>query len=413
MKARTTAIINKVETTLIKVVFIDTLQAARNAARSIKESDPSRVRKICPQRSQVSPSGPIMPQLRALRIDPTQAHGQAFAVDCGAQTRLSSDQPENKNAGGYPPALGESPNWETQVDYTIASCELLETLLPKLLKEVLLEVAESTKERHIGPSLQMPLELQTCQLDPANVICNLSEPIAFSSGVLVHDRLSREARCNGRMDSLCHNTLPTVVVNLDGIELLQIGQVVEKEYLQVTLDSRSKCIETEGLSFVINERPVLNWQMLNKHPERMQVLFAHLNSLPLVFIIAINQRIEMKRCSIKTALLDGSFVQLYIIGNLKLLLMEHEAYEIEIGNNPNVSRFVNENRQLLHSTLPSAADRDIKNAGGNPPALGGPPIRRIQILYTTNRNVYSIVPKVEHMFYTIDTNICSPYRKAA
>ena len=386
---------------------------ARNATSSSEDSVLSIIWHSAARHAEADADKPGVVNQLAKGLALASASGQGFVADCATQTRLSSDQPENKNAGGYPPALGESPNWETQLDYTIASCELLETLLPELLEEVLLEVAESTEERHIGPSLQMPLELQTCQLDPANVICNLSEPIAFSSGVLVHDRLSREARCNGRMDSLCHNTLPTVVVNLDGIESLQIGQVVEKEYLQVTLDSRSKCIETEGLSFVINERPVLNWQMLNKHSERMQVLFAHLNSLPLVFIIAINQRIEMKRCSIKTALLDGSFVQFYIIGNLKLLLMEHEAYEIEIGNNPNVSRFVNENRQLLHSTLPSAADRDIKNAGGNPPALGGPPIRRIQILYTTNRNVYSIVPKVEHMFYTIDTNICSPYRKAA
>ena len=54
-----------------------------------------------------------------------------------------------------------------------------------------------------------------------------------------------------------------------------------------------------------------------------------------------------------------------------------------------------------------------KNAGGQPPALEGPPIRSIHLLYTTNRNVNSILPKIEHMFYTNNTNICSPYRKAA
>lgn len=54
-----------------------------------------------------------------------------------------------------------------------------------------------------------------------------------------------------------------------------------------------------------------------------------------------------------------------------------------------------------------------KNAGGQPPALEGPPIRSIHLLYTTNQNVNSILPKIEHMFYTNNTNICSPYRKAA
>lgn len=195
--------------------------------------------------------------------------GQGFAADCVAQTRWGTNQPEHKNAGGHPPALGESPNWDTQADYTAAPCELLETLLPELLEEVLLEVAESAKECRIGLSLQMPLELQVGQLDSANVVCNLGKTIAACNGILIDNRLAGDARCNRPMNRFGHNALPAV------------------------------------------------------------------------------------------------------------------------------------------------ASRDIKNAGGNPPALGGPPIRRIQLLYTTNRNVYSILPNVEHMFYIIDTNMCSPYRKAA
>ena len=212
---------------------------------------------------------PTMSKPRAWHLDLAPASGRGFAADCATQTRWGSAQPANRNAGGYPPALGESPNWETQVDYTAAPCELLETPLPKLLEEVLLEVAESAKERHIGLSLQMPLELQVGRLDSANVVCNLGKTIAACNGILIDNRLAGDARCNRPMNRFGHNALPAV------------------------------------------------------------------------------------------------------------------------------------------------ACRDIKNAGGNPPALGGPPIRRIQLLYTTNWNVYSILPKAEHMFYTIDTNMCSPYRKAA
>lgn len=208
---------------------------------------------------------PDEPSVRHL----TPAHGRDFATACVVQTRCGTNQPEHKNAGGHPPALGESPNWDTQVDYTAASRRLLEALLPELLEEVLLEVAESAKERRIGLSLQMPLELQVGQLDSANVVCNLGKTIAACNGILIDNRLTGDARCNRPMNRFGHNALPAV------------------------------------------------------------------------------------------------------------------------------------------------ASRDIKNAGGNPPALGGPPIRRIQLLYTANRNVYSILPKVEHMFYIIDTNICSPYRKAA
>lgn len=327
--------------------------------------------------------------------------------------KISSIEIMHKNAGEYPPALGESPNWETQVDYTAAPCELLEALLPELLEKVLLEVAESAKERRIGLSLQMPFELQVGQLDSANIVSNLGKTIAACNGILIDNRLAGDARCNRPMNRFGHNALPAVVVNLDGIKLLQIREMIEQENLEVFLYDIREGLRPESLLLVINEDPVLHRKVLDKNPKSMQVLFAHLNVLPSVFIISVNQRIEMERRSVKITILNRSFMQPYIVPNIEFLLMKHKPHEIEIGNNSNVSRLVYENRQLFHIPLPAVACRDIKNAGGNPPALGGPPIRRIHLLYTTNRNVYSILPKVEHMFYTIDTNMCSPYRKAA
>lgn len=352
---------------------------------------------------------PDEPSVRHL----TPAHGRDFATACVVQTRWGTNQPEHKNAGGHPPALGESPNWETQVDYTAAPCELLETLLPELLEKVLLEIAESAKECRIGLSLQMPFELQVGQLDAANAVSNLGKTIAACNGILIDNRLAGDARCNRPMNRFGHNALPAVVVNLDGIKLLQIGEMIEQENLEVFLYDIREGLRSESLLLVINEDPVLHRKVLNKNPKSMQVLFAHLNVLPSVFIISVNQRIEMERRSVKIAILNRSFMQPYIVPNIEFLLMKHKPHEIEIGDNSNVSRLVYENRQLFHIPLPAAACRDIKNAGGNPPALGGPPIRRIHLLYTTNQNVYSILSKVEHMLYTIDSNICSPYGKAA
>lgn len=210
MKVRTAAITNKVETTLIKVVFIDTPRAIRNTVRSIKKPGPSRVRKVCPQRSQVNPQSPIMPQPCTWHLALAPMQGRGFVANCVAQTHRGSDQPANKNAGGHPPALGESPNWKTQFDYSIAPCELLEALLPELLEEVLLKVAESAKERHISLSLQMPLELQVGQLDSANVVCNLGKTIAACNGILIDNRLTGDARCNRPMNRFGHNALPAV-----------------------------------------------------------------------------------------------------------------------------------------------------------------------------------------------------------
>lgn len=50
---------------------------------------------------------------------------------------------------------------------------------------------------------------------------------------------------------------------------------------------------------------------------------------------------------------------------------------------------------------------------GKTPAVGGPPCGEDHLIYTTRRLDHSILAKYEHMFSIIDTNICSPYGKAA
>lgn len=50
---------------------------------------------------------------------------------------------------------------------------------------------------------------------------------------------------------------------------------------------------------------------------------------------------------------------------------------------------------------------------GKTPAVGGPPCGEDHLIYTTRRPDHSILSKYEHMFPIINTNICSPYGKAA
>lgn len=274
---------------------------------------------------------------------------------------------QHKNAGGYPPALGESPNWETQFDYTIASCELLETLLPELLEEVLLEVAESAKERHIGLSLQMPFELQVGQLDSANVISHLRKAISAGNRILIDNRLAGNARCNGSMYGLGHNALPTVVVNLDGIELLQISQVVKKEDLQIALDSHSKTVEVLRHLLVVDKHLVRNGQMLEKRNKGVKLLFSTLNVLPTIIVVTVNQGVEMEGRPIETVLTQSGLVQTDIPANVKTLLMEYKAHKIKIRNTTHVSGLIDKNGQLFHMPLPSNLDRGTKKCRGTTP----------------------------------------------
>ncbi len=61
------------------------------------------------------------------------------------------------------------------------------------------------------------------------------------------------------------------------------------------------------------------------------------------------------------------------------LTMKDKRKEIVLGLTAQVARLVNEYRELPHLPPP----RDIKNAGGNPPALDSPLLRDDQLLYIT------------------------------
>lgn len=371
------------------------------------------IREASYRQSKTEPREPTPSKLCAGQACLTPACGQVLAADCIAQTRWGSDQPENKSAGGYPPALGESPNWETQLDYAIAPCELLETLLPELLEEVLLEVAESPEERRIGLSLQMPFELQVGQLDSANVVSNLGKTIAACNGILIDNRLVGNARFDRPMYRFGHNTLSTVVVNLDGIKLLQIGEMGSQELNEVFFYCGSKGIWAKRPSLLfVGKHSIRYGESVNETSKSAKLPLSIRHVFPLVFVMPIYERVKVKRNAVQ--LLDSQLSHIfgYAVFQGQALLMKHEADKVEVRNTTNIARLIDEDGQFSHQALPSRNPSRYKKCRGTPPALGGPPIRSIHLLYTTNRNVYSIVPRVEHMFYTIDTNICSPYRKA-
>ena len=87
------------------------------------------------------------------------------------------------------------------------------------------------------------------------------------------------------------------------------------------------------------------------------------------------------------------------------LIMKHKGDEVVPGLSAGIAGFVNEDGKILHGPhVPHT-----KNAGGKPPAVGGPPCVEDHLLYTTRQVVCSIIAKYEHMFSIIETNMCSTY----
>lgn len=76
-----------------------------------------------------------------------------------------------------------------------------------------------------------------------------------------------------------------------------------------------------------------------------------------------------------------------------------------------ISGLINENGELAAHRASRQIDK--KMPGVTPRSFDRPSLRKVCLLYTTNRNVESIVAKTEHMFYSKSAGNCSECRKAA
>lgn len=346
--------------------------------------------------------------VRHLALAP--AGGRGFAIDCATQTRWGTDQPENKNAGGQLPTL-EGPSIRSiRLVYTIMRASLLKHFSTNFPEVILLESAPAAKEFKIGLGLLASIKLNSRKLDAAYVIGRLRQQIVSWRCVFENRCLASNRALDGRVHCLSNDALTPVVVNLYLIESLQVRKMGSEVLHDIAFDMLCKPTRRGcDPSLFIAEARIGNGQLVEHHRKRNEQLQTTGNVFPFVAIVAVQKRTEMKGDLILTEFPEHSVVPGYGLIELKALIMKDQNDYVVLGNTAGISRLVDKNGKIPHRRSPLKA----KTPGGNPPALGGPSIRGIHPFYTTNRNVGSILPKVEHMFYIIDTNLCSPYRKAA
>lgn len=99
----------------------------------------------------------------------------------------------------------------------------------------------------------------------------------------------------------------------------------------------------------------------------------------------------MKRDVGKFPVSEGLFMGANSIANADCLFVEYQDKQVVGRYGARIAGFVDKNRKLTHR--PTEVLRDIKNAGGNPPALGGRLLRDDQIPYTTFDAGPSITPR--------------------
>lgn len=291
--------------------------------------------------------------------------------------------------------------------------QALQTMLPKLPKEVLFETLAHATEELVGASRLGVCVLERFELERADVVGNLRKTVSRRRRVAINNRLLGQRELDGIMQRLGNQGLPIVVVNLDFIELLKVLEMIEQEDGQVSPDAIDRPMWREHvgikLGFPVCEHSVSEREILKKNAKCREVLLPFLDVHAPISIVAVKQGREMQGDVLQPFSFQSLEIVLLIPAKSITLLMKYKNYEVILGFRTGIAGFVNEYGEILHS--PHAPNN--KNAGGKPPAVGGPPCGEDHLIYTTRRLDHSILAKYEHMFSIIDTNICSPYGKAA
>lgn len=288
-----------------------------------------------------------------------------------------------------------------------------QAMLAQLLQKVLFETFAHAKEEPIGASCLGVRVLERFELERADVIGNLRNSIARRRRIAVNNGLLGQCELDGIMQRLSNQGLPVVVIDFNFIELLQIIKVIKQEDRDIPPDALDCAAWRHHVDIkfrlLIGKRRIPKRKILQKDTECSEVLLALLNIHPFVSVVAVKQRREMERDIPKPHSIQSITIVRFVSSKSFVLFMEYEDYKVVLGFGAGIAGFINEYGKIPHS--PHAPNN--KNAGGKPPAVGGPPCGEDHLLYTTRRFGNSIIPKYEHMFSIIDTNTCSPYRKAA
>lgn len=241
---------------------------------------------------------------------------------------------------------------------------LVEPLSANLFKVVLLEISDTSEKLDIGSCFQVPFVLGGSQLDSAQIIGDLREPVQLGGSVFVYGRLIRDSALDSEMKRFRNDALPIIVVNFYLVKVLQIRLLRLEEALHVgSYCSRQLGSICNATAFLENECGVSDGKMFREYSECMELTLPAANVFPFVVVLPIKQWVEMKRDRIEQLFREGVFVLGDIGLNGLILPMKHQSDKVKIGPKCGIARLIYENRQLPHEPTPL----NTKMSGGKPP----------------------------------------------
>lgn len=319
-----------------------------------------------------------------------------------------------KVAGGKPPAFGSPLCVEDHLSYTTAedlmggprrSQELLANLSQVVSRKAPLVPKESMISRIVG----MPFIPKGCEFDSAHVICNLGKIVVTRQSLSIDSGALRQAGAYRSMHRVRNNPLSVVVVHLYLVKLLKEGKVLLEESDEILFDRLGKGVYAAIFALPIAQREVVERHLLNQDVESNQIAFARFNVEIFVLLVSAKDRGEMESLFWKAGVAQRLLEFEDSFGDVRRLVVKYEGDQIVLGAVSDVSRFIDEDRELSHQAAPSL----IKMPRDTPRLRDSPPCVESYPFYTTSRSAESIVCESEHKFVTIEANTCSTYRVAA
>ena len=191
----------------------------------------------------------------------------------------------------------------------------LDGLAAGLLKPVLPERADTAEELVICLAVLLRSVLDRCQLDGAEIVRHLLQPVVRHRGLAALDDALRENETYRLVERLLHDVLTVVVIDLHLVEPLEELQMVEQEVRDVALHAGGELSGVFELVPAVDESLVGDGKALRQDVERVQHLLAGLQADPLVRPVAVQQGLGVERYVRQVGIQEGLLVPGDLVGD--------------------------------------------------------------------------------------------------
>ena len=273
----------------------------------------------------------------------------------------------------------------------VVYAEEVETIYPQhhILQEGLLEIAPRAEERQFDLPPLTAFVFESSTLEAAYKIGDLGKPIEAWTGL-----------------AICQS-LPQKLILECSVQDVRYQTILEKEFDEVTLHFLPKGRTINEFAFPIHKCLVASGDTPNKRCEAERIARPRYKVVTSKAFISMRQGHEMERLVLQSAFEKHAFIANYFLKDIDCLVVKYKSDQIVVGTGSDITGLINEDRKLPHVAI----HRLIKMPGDTPRRRDSPPCVERCSIYTTRRFVYSIIPKYEHMFSILSTNIRSTYGK--